>query len=261
MPIANLQPIVGVTCCREPGEVHPSHRVSEKYLTCIQQSFGGMPLLVPALGDSLDIDALLDRLDGILVTGSPTNIEPHHYGAEPNETQSVRDIQRDATTLPMIRQAVARGIPVFAICRGIQELNVAFGGTLYQRYQDEVPTGFDHRSRKDVDFDLKYRLSHGISVTEGSMLHDILGTTEGMVNSLHGQAINQPGPELTVEARATDGCIEAISHKTAPGFVLGVQWHPEWPDLKDPISAKLFDAFGAACHQAVGGRVRASAAE
>lgn len=246
-PLSEGPPLVGVTCCRLTGGVHPEHKVSEKYFTAITDGFGGLPLAIPALADRLDFDCLVDRLDGLFVTGSPTNIEPHHYDEDPTEEQSVRDPHRDCTSLPLIRLAIARGLPVFAVCRGIQELNVALGGSLHQRYQDEVPQGFDHRSRKDVDFDLRYRPAHGVSVVEGGLLHGILGETRIVVNSLHGQAVKQPGPAVTVEARADDGCIEAIAHRGAPGFVLGVQWHPEWPDLADPVSAKLFDAFGVAC--------------
>jgi len=247
MPQDGQPPLIGVTCCRLADGVHPTHKVSEKYLTCLVDSFGAVPIAIPALADRLDPDALLDRLDGLFVTGSPSNVEPHHYDEEANEDESLRDPHRDATSLPLIRRAIARAIPVFAVCRGIQELNVALGGSLHQRYQDEVPQGFDHRSRKDVDFDVRYRPAHGIDVVEGGKLHALLGATRVVVNSLHGQAVKRPGPDVVVEARADDGCIEAISHRGARGFVLGVQWHPEWPDVGDPVSARLFQAFGAAC--------------
>lgn len=235
-----MKPLIGVPCCAVATPNLPDHRVGEKYITAVT-SFGGLPVLIPALGSAMDLAALLDRLDGVLLTGSPSNVEPHHYRGEASRAGTAHDPARDATTLPLIRQAVDRGLPVFGICRGFQELNVALGGTLFQNVHEE-PGRIDHRSRKDVDFNAKYKIAHAVNVTPGSQLARWTNQQRIMVNSLHAQAIDKPAPGLAIEAVADDGTIEAVSY-SGRGFVYAVQWHPEWPDPKAPISAALFNAF------------------
>ncbi len=240
-----IAPLIGVTACRDAAGEHPRHHVGEKYITCVPDAMGGIPVVIPSLGRLVDPAAIVARLDGLLVTGSPSNVEPHLYAGEPSVPGTLHDPSRDATTLPLIRAAVAAGLPLFCICRGIQELNVALGGTLHQRVQ-ELPGRRDHRSRKDVDFDTKYADAHDIALTPGGVLHGLLGTTRARVNSLHAQAIDRPAPGLRVEATAEDGTIEAVSLPGARGFVLAVQWHPEWPDPNRPVSRELFGAFARA---------------
>ena len=241
-------PLIGVTSCRETAGDHPRHHVGEKYLACVPKAMGGMPVVIPALGDAVDPAALVARLDGLLVTGSPSNVEPHHYEGDPSKPGTLHDPARDATTLPLIRAAVEAGLPLFCICRGIQELNVALGGSLHQRVQ-ELPGRLDHRSRKDVDFDTKYADAHPITLTPGGVLHVLLGAARVNINSLHAQAIDRVAPGLRVEAVADDGTIEAVSRPGARGFVLGVQWHPEWPDPCRPVSRELFAAFARAARE------------
>ena len=190
---------------------------------------------------------MLDQLDGLLITGSPSNLEPHHYGGPAAGAVGPSDPARDATTLPLIRQALARGVPLLAICRGLQELNVALGGTLHQEVH-ELPGRLDHRSDKTVAAEQRYAPAHEVSLTAGGMLQALLGGAARIeVNSLHGQAIDRLAPGLVVEARAPDGTIEAVAVRAAAAFALAVQWHPEWRVLDNPVSRRLYAAFGAAC--------------
>ena len=207
------------------------------------------PLLIPALGPKIDCGAVLDRLDGLLLTGSPSNVEPYHYGGPPSREGTLHDPDRDATTLPLIREAVRRNMPVLAICRGIQELNVALGGTLHQRIF-EMPERFNHKRRQrpmTIPDNERYGPAHSVALTPEGLLARLAGTNEIMVNSLHGQGIDRPAPDLVVEAVAPDGQIEAVSLPTAR-FVVGVQWHPEYKPLENPFSRALFVAFAQACH-------------
>lgn len=239
-------PLIGVPACLMVDEGFGFHRVGDKYVMAVLDGAGGLPLLVPALGARLDHAALLERLDGLLVTGSRSNVEPHHYDGPLAHADSPRDPARDATVLPLIRAAIAAAVPLFAICRGIQELNVALGGTLHQEVH-ALPGRLDHRSDKSVAPQERYRDAHPVTLTPGGRLQALLGgAAEIRVNSLHGQAIDRLAPGLVVEATAADGTIEAVSLAGAP-FALAVQWHPEWRVLDNPVSRRLFAAFGAAC--------------
>jgi len=249
MPSLRPSPLVGIpTCFRDVNE-RVMYTTVVRYPHAVVDAAGGVPVLIPSMGDKLDIEALLDRLDGLLLTGSPSNVEPHHYMGLPSREGTLHDPDRDATTLPLIRAAVARDLPVLAICRGIQELNVALGGTLHQRIQ-ERPGGKVHgRGRKRVmqmTMDERYGPCHPVTLAPDGFFAALAGTTEIMVNSLHGQGIDQPAPGLMIEALAPDGLIEAVSLPAAR-FVVGVQWHPEYKPLDNPVSAALFTAFGQAC--------------
>lgn len=243
MPLRPPTPMIGVTSCLKPRDGLHFHTVGDKYVEAVVLGSGGLPVLVPAIGARLDPDALLDRLDGLLVTGSPSNVEPAHYGGPAAREDNLADPARDATTLPLIRRAVARGVPMLAICRGIQELNVAMGGTLHQHVH-ELPGRFDHRSDKTKTYPERYGLAHPVTLTPGGRLQAMLGgATRVEVNSLHGQGIDRLAPGLTVEAVADDGTIEAVSVDAAKGFALALQWHPEWGVLDNPVSRRLFAAF------------------
>ncbi len=245
-------PLIGLPACRIHG-AHglPIHKVSESYIESVIDGAGGIPLLLPAMGERLcesELDQVLASLDGLLITGSPSNVDPGHYRGEAARRDSERDPERDATTLPLLRRAIELAVPVLAVCRGIQELNVAFGGTLHQHVH-EVPGRMDHRSDKSLPLAERFeQLAHGVTISEGSRLQEILGgVSEIEVNTLHGQAIDRPGDRIVVEALAPDGTIEAVSVREAPAFAIGIQWHPEWRVLENPHSRRLFEAFGNAC--------------
>lgn len=242
------RPVIGVSTCRKEPEGFPVHSVGEKYVLGALKAAGGVPLLIPALGDDLAFDVLLERLDGVLLTGSPSNIDPCHYGGlEPREGDP-RDSARDATTLPLLRAALDMGLPVFAICRGIQELNVALGGSLHQHVH-ELPGRIDHRSDKSVPNDQRYKLAHHIDLVPGGYLNELFGADRIEINSLHAQGIDRTAPGLIVEAWADDGTIEAVRVEGARTFALGVQWHPEWSATQNEHSRRLFGAFGDACRE------------
>lgn len=244
MPARSL-PLVGIPCCLRTVKERVVHSVAERYTNAVIEAAGCLPVLIPAIGARIDVCDILDRLDGLLLTGSPSNVHPSQYGGAPLDDKILHDPARDATTLPLIREAVRRNLPVLAICRGIQELNVALGGTLHQRVH-EVPGRLNHRYRPESP-DGAYGPAHPVSLTAGGILAGLARGTEVMVNSLHSQGIDRPAPALRVEAVAPDGQIEAVS---LPGarFVLGVQWHPEYKALENPLSAALFSAFSHACH-------------
>jgi putative glutamine amidotransferase len=248
-------PLIGVPACLGWRDDFGFHQVGDKYVDAVVDGAGGLAVLIPALGARLEIDPLLDRLDGLLITGSPSNLEPHHYGGPPAPADGPRDPARDATTLPLIRRALARAVPLLAICRGLQELNVALGGTLHQ----EVHALFgrlDHRSDKSVPPRERYGDVHPVRLAPAGYLWDLLdGAGTIAVNSLHGQAIDRLAPGLEVEATAPDGTIEAVRVAAAPAFALAVQWHPEWQVLDNPVSRRLFAAFGAACRARARSRV------
>jgi putative glutamine amidotransferase len=256
LPMASSErpPVVGIPACLVIPDRFGFHQVGDKYVTSVIDGAGGLPLLIPALGARIDPDDLLSALDGLLITGSPSNVAPQHYGGAAARPDSPADPARDATTLPLIRRAIARAVPLFAICRGLQELNVALGGSLHQEVH-ALPGRLDHRSDKTVPPDERYGPVHAVSLTPGGTLQALLGGAETiMVNSLHGQAIDRLAARLAIEATAPDGTIEAVSVIDAPGFVLAVQWHPEWRVLDNPVSRRVFAAFGAACRARAGAR-------
>ncbi|MGE0417147.1 MAG: gamma-glutamyl-gamma-aminobutyrate hydrolase family protein, partial [Acetobacteraceae bacterium] len=207
--------VVGIPACATVVNERPVHTTPSRYAAAVMGGVGGLPIMIPPVGQ--EQLALLDRIDGLLVPGSPSNVHPSHYGVTESETPDKHDPDRDATTLPLIRAAIERGMPVLAICRGIQELNVALGGTLIQRVHD-MPGRMDHRGGPGT-LDQRYGPKHPISAT--GLLAQIVGAEEFIVNSLHGQAIDRPAPGLVVEAHAPDGTIEAVAMPGARGFVLG----------------------------------------
>lgn len=235
--------------------LHPFHAVGEKYTRAVLDAANGLPVLIPALAEELRLDELVERLDGLLFTGSPSNVEPRHYEGPPSHPGTLHDPARDATTLPLIRKAVGAGVPVLGICRGFQEINVAFGGSLHQRVH-ELPGHLDHRDDESLPLDLQYGPAHDVTLTPGGMLRSLAGTDRVRVNSLHSQGIERLGAGLAVEACATDGLIEAFKVEGAARFALAVQWHPEWKVMDNPLSRALFAAFGAACRERAESRPR-----
>jgi putative glutamine amidotransferase len=245
-------PLVGIPCDTFPRGNHPFHGVGEKYIDAVAHGANVLPILLPALGGGLDLDPievppeqLLESLHGLFFTGSASNVEPHHYGGEPSHPGTLHDSQRDFTTLPLIRLAIERGVPILCVCRGMQELNVALGGSLHQRVQ-EVAGMLDHRDDHEASREEQYAAAHEVRIEPGGVLAGLVGEGVQRVNSLHQQGIAQLAPALRVEARAPDGLVEAVSVEGARSFAVGVQWHPEWRYRESRLSSVLFAAFGAA---------------
>lgn len=241
-------PTVGIICCH--WQIHDEryfHLVGHQYVDAVRRGVNAIPLLIPALADQIPVEHLLQSFDGLLFTGSPSNIEPHHYGSDSIEGD-FNDPVRDATTLPLIRAAVESGVPLLGICRGFQEMNVAFGGTLWQKVHEQ-PNMLDHRDVGDTA-DARYsRIVHPVQFAEEGLLQQWTDLTSASVNSLHHQGVRELAPSLKAEATAPDGLVEAFSVKNSPAFSFAVQWHPEWRHLENPLSIAIFSAFGDACRQ------------
>ena len=246
-------PVVGVPADRRKYGPHPFHMVGEKYLAALFQAAGVLPLMTPVLPDDVDIDELLAQFDGIFLTGSYSNLEPHHYGGEPSEEGTLHDPHRDAVTLPLARHALDSGVPLLAVCRGFQELNVVLGGTLHQKVQD-VPGYNNHLENKADPLEMQYGPSHPVHLPENGLLRGLIGSDTAMVNSLHEQGIAKLAPGVSVEALAEDGLVEAFRVDDVPGFALAVQWHPEWKATENEFSSAIFKAFGDACRAHAGQR-------
>ncbi len=264
-------PVVGIPADVRQIGIHPFHAVGEKYINAVAHGAGALPVLIPAFGEGqdlhplvghIDVEDLVARLDGLFLPGSPSNVEPHRYGGPPSEEGTHHDAQRDVTALPLIEAALADALPLFAVCRGIQELNVALGGTLHQKL-DQVPGLIRHTEDKSLPREMQYEPVHAARLAEGGLLAKLAGAMEIQINSLHNQGIDRLADRLVAEATAPDGIVEAVRVRDAPGFTLGVQWHPEWRVRENPLSMAMFGAFGDACraraaarpHPALHGRV------
>ena len=242
------QPLIAVTGDVRDFDNYTWHAAPQTYLEAAVGVSGVTPLIVPAFGARIDLDAILDRVDGVMATGSKTNVHPSHYDAAPSASHEPYDEARDATSIPLLRRAIERGIPVLAICRGFQELNVAFGGSIATEIQ-ELEGRLDHRAEASGDQTLRFKVHQDVFVREGSCLASVIGAGAVKVNSLHRQAVERLGAGLDVEAVAADGTIEAVSVKGAKAFTVGVQWHPEYWAATDAPSRKILSAFGDAVRQ------------
>ena len=241
----NRRPVIGIPADRRIIGPHPFHAVGEKYIAAVVQAADCLPLLIPVLETPLDVAEILGRVDGIFFPGSPSNVEPARYAGPASEPGTLHDPHRDATTLSLIPRAVRESVPVLGVCRGFQEMNVAMGGTLHQRVH-EVAGFEDHREDKEQPLEVQYGPAHDVVLEPGSVLRGLAGRDRIRVNSLHWQGVDRLGPDLAVEARATDGLVEAFRVKSAPAFALAVQWHPEWQVMSNPFSKALFAEFGKA---------------
>lgn len=239
-------PLVGLPTDRKIIGPHPFQAAGEKYIRAVMSGAEAMPLLIPSMDPPLDLEALLDDLDGLLLTGAYSNIEPHHFSDEPSYEGNLHDPARDRNTLSLVPMAISKGLPVLAVCRGIQEVNVALGGTLHQKVHD-APGYSDHRENMGDSLDEQYGPAHAVALAPGGLLARIADSDQVMVNSLHGQGLRDLGRGLVVEATASDGLVEAVRLDSNDTFLLAVQWHPEWKVTENPFYLGTFRAFGEAC--------------
>jgi putative glutamine amidotransferase len=253
----NRKPVVGIACDRRMIGDHAFHVVGEKYIAAVRDGAGVLPFLIPVLDPPITPEELLPHVDGLLFTGSHSNVAPHRYGGHEPRNRKLLDEARDAVTLPLMRVAEEAAMPMFAICRGFQELNVAFGGTLHQHLNE---IGFTDHSVGDRKRSLErqYGPVHDVIVAPGGVLDSLLHMDRFPVNSLHSQGIDRLAPPLRKEATAPDGAIEAVSMAHPKAFLLGVQWHPEWRHWENPVSKAMFAAFGDAVREHAKNRRSAS---
>jgi putative glutamine amidotransferase len=246
--VSTRKPVIGIPADRRLLGRHHFHCVGEKYIRAVAEGAHAVPVLIPSLGEAMNLRDLLADFDGILLPGSPSNVEPHHYSGPPSDPGTLHDAHRDATTLAMIPHVVEAGMPLLAICRGFQEVNVAFGGTLWQKLH-EVEGLRDHREDLKAPLEEQYGPVHEVELIRGGMLHRLAGKDRITVNSLHSQGVQTLGRDLDIEARAPDGVVEAFRVRNAQSFALAVQWHPEWQFSENPFSSALFAAFGEAARE------------
>ncbi len=237
------QPVVGIVADLKTFDDFNWHAAIDIFPEAVVHGAEATPVIIPAMGDHIDADDLVMRLDGVLMPGGRANVHPHEYGAPATPEAEPHDRHRDSTSLPLIRAALRHGVPLFAICRGIQELNVALGGTLTPEVHN-VEGRDDHRAEMHDDLDIRFAIRQDVHIRAGGVLAEILGEETIRVNSLHRQAIDRLAEDLAIEATAPDGTIEAVRVRNVPGFALGVQWHPEYWVRTDKPSALLFKAFG-----------------
>lgn len=254
---ADSKPLIGIPASfmTVSERRHPAHGTGAKNVDAVVRFTGGVPMLIPAIGGLIDIDDMVARLDGLLLTGGRANVEPHHYEGPPFPEDEPIDPGRDSLVLPLVRACIEAGVPVFGICRGIQELNVALGGSLHYRVHT-LPGRQDHRMPRhpDVTVEEIFKLRHDIHLTPGGYLAGRAGCECLMVNSLHGQAVDRLASDLCLEAISPDDVIEAVRLKGDPGFTVGVQWHAEWRPEEHALSRALFEDFSAVAWRRAGRR-------
>ena len=247
------KPWIGIPADTKEVGLHPSQVVGDKYVNAIADAADAIPLILPSLSPGLPFESILESLDGLFLTGAYSNIEPRHYGNEPSYPGNLHDPVRDENTLGLIPTAIKLGLPVLAVCRGMQEVNVALGGSLHQKVQ-EVEGLSDHREPDAAPLDIRYAPAHSVTLNPTGILWPIAGSDEVQVNSLHGQGVRDLAPGLRVEATAGDGLIEAFSLEPDQGFLLAVQWHPEWKPRHYPFYLGIFQRFGQVCRERAAAR-------
>ena len=254
-----MKPLVGISCCTKSFGQYgmTNHAASDTYVRAVDQVVDAVPVLLPANGDAADIETLLARLDGIILTGSRSNVHPELYGGPPHPEGTPEDTKRDAVTLRVIRAAITAGGPGPAICRGLQELNVALGGTLHQRLQD-LPGRIDHSTPLHANARIRTGKAHSVGLAPGGWLRRIAKADSIAVNSLHNQGIDRLAAGLVPDGTAPDGTIEAVWLPTSRALTVGVQWHPEYDFSSDSVSRDIFAAFGAEVRGRMGGALLAA---
>ncbi len=245
---AKRKPVVLMSMGAQERKGHDYQVMTHKYIVPLVEIAGCVPVLVPTCCGTDDLEQYLDMADGVYLTGAGSNIDPALYGQENLTPEKAQDRDRDLFDLPLIKAAIARGLPIFAICRGMQEINVALGGDIYQKLYAE-PGFNDHRENTDDPVDVQYAEAHKVRIHPGSWLAKVLGSEEVGVNSLHGQGVKTLAKGLEPLAHAEDGLVEAYHAPSLSPFLFAVQWHPEWRAAQNPVSVKIFEAFGEACRQ------------
>ena len=237
------------------------HATGERNVHALLKMVDCIPVLLPPVGAAVDVAELVSRMDGFVLTGGRANVEPHHYDGPAFPDDELIDPGRDAIVLPLVRACIAARVPVFGICRGIQEINVALGGSLHYRIH-ELPGKNDHRRprRDDVTQEEVFRLNHMVKLTPGGLFQALTGHDEMMVNSLHGQGVDRLGKGLVVEAVSADGVVEGLRYNDDTQFIVGVQWHAEWQPEEHALSAALYTAFGEAARARAARRMTGLAA-
>ncbi|HEX2544554.1 MAG TPA: gamma-glutamyl-gamma-aminobutyrate hydrolase family protein [Ramlibacter sp.] len=246
MPKAPHKPLVWLPACHrnldldDPGGYTV---LADRYALAVTE-LGLQPVLFP-MAEAEDIPCLLPMVDGVLLTGSPSNVEATHFGATALPTDLL-DPRRDKLTMRLVREALDKAVPLFGVCRGLQEINVALGGSLHQRVH-ELEGMLDHREPDHDDIEVQFSHRHDVLLQPGSPFAEWAGGTRVKVNSLHGQGIKRLGEGLVAEAHAPDGLVEGVRVQGAPAFAYGVQWHPEWRHSQDPFYQRTLEAFASAC--------------
>ena len=246
------KPVIGIPTSQQDvsGRGHKSHTAGMRYVEAISEYCDAVPVLLPAMARPMSPREVVRNIDGLFLSGGRANVEPHHFGGDPFPEDEPIDPERDNAVLPLIRACVDTGVPIFGSCRGIQELNVALGGSLHYRVHT-LPGKLDHRMQRDKDGNgvNVQDLKHNVTLTPGGLFHDWMAQAELMVNSLHAQAVDKPADGLAIEAVSEDGIIEGIRVEGAKSFTVGVQWHAEFNTSDHELSHKLYREFGAAAHE------------
>jgi putative glutamine amidotransferase len=243
MTKATARPVLGMICCKRSVGSEFGQSVMERYLYGAAPHMEAIPLLVPSLPDIVDPHEVARRIDGLMLTGSPSNVDPKHYGEEVPDPPGPFDPNRDHMAMALAEAMMKAGKPVFGICRGFQELNVHFGGTL-RRDMADPDRAFQHHAPDEIDFNGMFEHRHPVTLEDGGVLMAAIGQKDIIVNSVHYQGVDRLGFDLKVEARAPDGVVEAFSTTARGAPVLAVQWHPEWKPEADAVSRKVFGLMG-----------------
>lgn len=247
MTSSATRPLIGVSAnaMQAAERRHLVHATGERNIHSLLRMVDCIPVLLPPVGSAMDVADLVARMDGFVLTGGRANVEPHHYDGDPFPDDEIIDPGRDNLVLPLVRACIAAHVPVFGICRGIQEINVALGGSLHYRIH-QLEGKNDHRRprREDVTLEEVFRPNHMVKFTPGGLFQKLTGHDEMMVNSLHGQGVDRLGDGLMVEAMSPDGVVEGVRYADERQFVVGVQWHAEWQPETHALSSALYTTFG-----------------